>query len=363
MPQPSPPPAVLITGGAGFLGSHVVRGMLNDERYAGLKLLVLDDLSGGFLQNIPDSPCIEFVQGSILDDAAVDRIFREHTIRFVFHLAAYAAEGLSHFIRRFNYSNNLIGSVNLINASVRHQVERFVFTSSIAVYGSAQVPMTEATVPEPEDPYGISKLAVEMDLKAAERMFGLPFTIFRPHNVYGEFQNIGDRYRNVVGIFMNRILQNLSLPVFGDGSQQRAFSYVGDLIPAIIGSPFVAASRNAVFNVGASTPVSVKDLAEIVSREFGVTPNLEFLPPRNEVQIAWSDHSRCDEVFGAVPETSLADGIRRMATWVRSVGARRSQSFDNIEITDGLPPSWQPAELPEKHRPQATSPSGEVAAE
>ena len=114
---------------------------------------------------------------------------------------------MSHFIRRFNYQNNLIGSVNLINAAVNiGTVERFIFTSSIAVYGAAQVPMSEDTKPDPEDPYGISKYAVELDLRAAHDMFGLKYTIFRPHNVYGENQNMGDRYRNVIGIFMNQII-------------------------------------------------------------------------------------------------------------------------------------------------------------
>lgn len=127
---------------------------------------------------------------------------------YVYHLAAYAAEGLSHFIKRFNYNNNLIGSINLINASINTGVKCFVFTSSIAVYGtSPELPMTEATLACPEDPYGIAKYAVEQELKVSHEMFGLDYIIFRPHNVYGERQNIGDKYRNVVGIFMNQILQ------------------------------------------------------------------------------------------------------------------------------------------------------------
>jgi UDP-glucose 4-epimerase len=331
----------LITGGAGFIGSHLVRSVLSDARYAGQQVLVLDDLSGGFRENVPESDRCRFVEGSITDHRWIDELFAENDVRIVFHLAAYAAEGLSHFIRRFNYTNNLIGSVNLINASVRHRVERFVFTSSIAVYGAAQVPMRESDVPRPEDPYGIAKLAVEQDLHAAAEQFGLPFTIFRPHNVYGEFQNIGDRYRNVVGIFMNRLLQSQSLPVFGDGLQQRAFSYVGDLMPAMVSCPFVDASRGQVFNVGAARPVSVLELAQEVGRQFGVTPVIEHLPPRNEVRQAWSDHSRCNQVFGAAPETPLADGLKRMAAWVRERGPQRSRPFDDIELTDGLPPSWR----------------------
>jgi UDP-glucose 4-epimerase len=337
----NPESYVLITGGAGFLGAHVVRSVLQDFRYDGLSVLVIDDLSGGFLENLSDDPRLEVRQISIVDSTAVEGVFADFNIKFVFHLAAYAAEGLSHFIRRFNYQNNLIGSVNLINAAVVSGVEHFVFTSSIAVYGATQVPMTEDTVPSPEDPYGISKLAVELDLRAANEMFGLPFTIFRPHNVYGEFQNIGDRYRNVVGIFMNRIIQKQTLPIFGDGTQQRAFTYVADLMGPITSAPFVSEAAGQVFNIGASHPVSVRSLAELICEEFDVSPNIEFLSARNEVHIAWSDHTRCDHVFGNTPDTTLAEGVHRMAEWVRSVGPRTSSNFGSIEIEKGLPPSWR----------------------
>ena len=331
---------VLITGGAGFLGSHVVRSVLKDDRYNDYSVLVVDDLSGGFVTNLPDDSRLEFVEASIVNAAEMDALFEQFEIRYVFHLAAYAAEGLSHFIRRFNYQNNLIGSVNLINAAVRSDVAHFVFTSSIAVYGSGQVPMKEETVPAPEDPYGISKLAVELDLAAAHEMFGQPYTVFRPHNVYGEFQNIGDRYRNVVGIFMNNIISEKPLPVFGDGTQQRAFSYVADLMHPIVSAPFVPEAACEVFNVGASQPVSVRELAEVTCREFDVNPDLDFLPARNEVHKAWSDHSKCDSVFGPAEETPLEEGIHRMAEWVRAEGPRESQSFGEIEIEKGLPPSW-----------------------
>jgi UDP-glucose 4-epimerase len=154
----------LLTGGAGFLGTHLARSWLEHSAFADSSLVILDDLSGGFAANVPDDPRITFVRGSVTDAALVDDLFGQHQFRFVYHLAAYAAEGLSHFIRRFNYTNNLVGSMTLINASVRHEVECFVFTSSIAVYGSGQVPMTEQTLPRPEDPYGIAKYAVELDL-------------------------------------------------------------------------------------------------------------------------------------------------------------------------------------------------------
>src|SRR5205085_1430688 len=194
----------------------------------------------------------------ILDTELIDRLFDRHSFTYVYHLAAYAAEGLSHFIKRFNYNNNLIGSINLINASVNYGVRCFVFTSSIAVYGAGQSPMSEEMVPQPEDSYGIAKFAVERDLKVSHEMFGLDYVIFRPHNVYGERQNIGDRYRNVVGIFMNQIMRGEPMTIFGDGAQTRAFTYAGDIAPVIAEAPFNSEAAGEVFNVGADRPYAVR---------------------------------------------------------------------------------------------------------
>ena len=327
-------PTSLVTGGAGFIGSHVAAELLKREH----TVIVLDDLSGGFVENLPGGA--EFVEGSILDVALIDRLFDTHSFDFVFHLAAYAAEGLSHFIKRFNYNNNLIGSVNLINASVNHAVKRFVFTSSIAVYGSAPLPMTEETLPQPEDSYGISKYAVERELRVSHEMFGLDYVIFRPHNVYGEHQNIGDRYRNVIGIFMNQIMQGQPLSVFGDGEQTRAFSYIADVAPAIARSVDLPEAHNQIFNIGADTPYSVNHLAEVVMDAMGTRLPLNHLPARNEVVNAYSDHSKARRVFGDQPPVTLEEGIARMAGWAKAAGPRQSRYFGEIEIAKNLPPSW-----------------------
>src|SRR6266436_5728965 len=256
-------PTSLVTGGAGFIGSHVADELLS----RGHKIVVLDDLSGGFEDNVPSGAI--FVKGSILDTELIDRLFDRHNFTYVYHLAAYAAEGLSHFIKRFNYNNNLIGSVNLINASVNYGVRCVVFTSSIAVYGAGQSPMTEEMVPLPEDSYGIAKVAVEGELKVTHEMFGLDYVIFRPHNVYGERQHIGDRYRNVVGIFMNQLLKDQPMTIFGDGNQTRAFSYIGDVAPLIARSITTPAARNQTYNIGADEAVSVNDLAGLVAQAMG----------------------------------------------------------------------------------------------
>jgi UDP-glucose 4-epimerase len=324
----------LVTGGAGFIGSHVADELLSH----GHKVVVLDDLSGGFEDNVPSGAV--FVKGSILDVELVDRLFERYNFANVYHLAAYAAEGLSHFIKRFNYNNNLIGSVNLINASVNHGVRCFVFTSSIAVYGAGQSPMTEEMMPTPEDSYGIAKLAVERELKVTHEMFGLDYVIFRPHNVYGERQNIGDRYRNVVGIFMNQLMKSEPMTIFGDGEQQRAFTHIRDVAPIIAGCVDVPSARNQVFNVGADVPHTVNDLAQIVADAMGRDCRTVHLDPRNEVKVAFSDHSLADGVFGARQKMSLEEGIGQMAAWVRDHGSRESSVFEDIEIPKNLPPSW-----------------------
>jgi len=326
---------ILVTGGAGFIGSHVTEELVN----RGHQVTVLDDLSGGFLDNVDDGAT--FIQGSINDVALVNDLFAQTGFDYVFHLAAYAAEGLSHFIKRFNYHNNLIGSVNLINASINNGVKCFVFTSSIAVYGSSpELPMTEETPAHPEDSYGIAKLAVEQELKASKEMFGLDYIVFRPHNVYGERQNIGDKYRNVVGIFMNQILQGQPLTLFGDGNQTRAFSYIGDIAPIIAESIDVPEAYNQIFNIGADQPYSVNELANSIVKAMGVVPNMVHLPARNEVVDAYSAHQKIAGVFGERTLFTLDEGLHRMATWVKEHGARSSQEFENIEVVKNFPQAW-----------------------
>jgi len=327
-------PKSLVTGGAGFIGAHVVNELLK----LGHEVVVLDDLSGGFEDNV-NSKAI-FVKGSIVDSDCVNRLFEDHNFDYIYHLAAYAAEGLSHFIRVFNYTNNLIGSMNLLNKAVNSKVKCFIFTSSIAVYGALEPPMREVMVPEPEDPYGIAKLAVEYDLKAANKMFGLNYIIFRPHNVFGEYQNLGDKYRNVVGIFMNQLMQNKPLTIFGDGSQTRAFSYIGDVAPYIANSVNVKEAYNNTFNVGADNPYTVNQLAKTAMDVMNISGDIQYVASRNEVLHAHSDHTKIKKVFGETSALTLEEGMQKMAKWAKGVGIRKSKKFKNIEVMQNLPPVW-----------------------
>jgi UDP-glucose 4-epimerase len=327
---------ILVTGIAGFIGSHVADHLLR----AGHTVVGLDDLSGGFRENVPAQT--EFVEGSVCDRPLTEALFEKHRFDGVIHLAAYAAEGLSHFIKRFNYDNNLGGSVNLLSCAVNHDVKVFVFTSSIAVYGAGQVPMVETMRPEPEDSYGIAKFAFEQELEATRRMFDLPYVIFRPHNVYGPGQNIADRYRNVVGIFMRQALAGEPMTLFGDGHQTRAFSYIDDVAPVIARSVEMPKCWNEAYNIGADTPYEVLRIATEVATAFGVEEQLKFLEARKEVVDAYADHSKVHAAFGA-PEgggVPLGEGIARMAEWVRKTGVPTATPAPPVEIPRNLPEGW-----------------------
>ena len=179
---------VLITGNAGLLGSHLSRHLLDK----GFNVVGIDDLSGGYMDFV-DPRIVEsknFYNINLTEVEKLNKIFEDTKPDYVYHYAAYAAEGLSPFIRNFNYTSNLICSANIINACIKYNVKKIIFTSSMAVYGVGNPPFKEDQLPDPADPYGIAKYAVEMDLKLAHEQFGLNYTITRPHNVIGIYQNI-----------------------------------------------------------------------------------------------------------------------------------------------------------------------------
>ena len=295
----------------------------------------LDDLSGGFADNLhPDIPL--YVRDILTVD--LDDLFALYQVSHVWHLAAYAAEGLSHWVREHNVRSNYQTAARLTTAAVKHGVEGFYFTSSMAVYGGQDPPFTEAMTPRPEDPYGVAKYAAELDLHAASRLFGLPVTVFRPHNVYGPGQNIGDPYRNVVGKFMRQALEGEPITIFGDGLQTRAFSYITDIT-----GPMVRAHQEKhyghTFNIGGETPVTILDLAARVSALFDGVP-IVHLEERFEVKHAWCDHRNARQLLGFRPHVSFDVGLERMAGWVRKVGVRRSET-PTFEMTRNLPEFWR----------------------
>lgn len=327
---------VFVTGACGFVGRWVCHHLLAN----GKEVVALDDLSGGFVENLPEG--VNLYRGSITNQELVENIFRHHSPRFVFHVAAYAAEGLSPFIRTFNCQNNIEGSEVIINACINHNVECLVFTSSIAVYGAQTPPFCEWHKPDPMDPYGAAKAFTEASLRNATALHGLNHVIFKPYNIYGPYQNCGDPYRNVIGIFIRQCMEGKPMTIFGDGNQTRAFSYIDDVAPAIASVIDREERWNETFNIGGAKHYSVKELANEVAKAMGMADwSVVHLPERHEAKHAYCNNGRAKIAFGdLMPDVHLKEGLAKMAEWVKRAGLRKSKPFTNIEITKNLPPSW-----------------------
>jgi len=327
---------VLITGVAGLLGSHFSRYLLDK----GYEVHGIDDLSGGYLDNIGIS-LSRFHQINLLDKNALEYVFCLIKPDYVYHFAAYAAEGLSPFIRNFNYSNNLICSVNVINECVKQSVKKLIFTSSMAVYGSNPAPFTEDMQPKPEDPYGIAKYAVEMDIKQAHDQFGLNYTIVRPHNVIGIYQNIWDKYRNVIGIWIRRILNNEPILVFGDGEQTRAFSDIKFYMESF--EKLMTEGDSEIFNLGADKEYTLKEIALLVQKigqEYGYNSEIEQKEARHEVKNAYCNHDKAKKMLGFNDETDIEQTIREMFSWAKDQPTREIKQMP-YELNKGMYSFWK----------------------
>ena len=326
---------ILITGVAGLLGSNFSRFLLQK----GYSVSGVDNFSGGYKEFLPVHKKFSFYKRDLQEDS-LDNIFKKEKPNAVFHFAAYAAEGLSPFIRSFNYKNNLIASVNVINQCVKHEC-KLIFTSSMAVYGAGKTPFTEKTPRTPIDPYGIAKTTVEQDIKQAHNQFGLQYTIVRPHNVVGVYQNVWDKYRNVIGIFIRRALNKEPILIYGDGTQTRAFSDV-----AFYMSPFEKLIDNfndETFNIGADKFYSINHVAEMVqavSQRYGIEAKIEHKEKREEVKHAFCDHKKAKKLLHFKDDTCLENLIIKMFEWVKSEPNRKVKKM-KYEIEKGIYSYWK----------------------
>ena len=326
---------VLVTGVAGLLGANFSRYLVEK----GHEVVGIDDLTGGYESSIPDS--VNFYKLDLKDRVQVEGIFSVEKPDFVYHFAAYAAEGLSPFIRNYNYTNNVLCSANVINACINNDVKKLVFTSSMAVYGVGDPPFTEDQLPHPEDPYGIAKYAVEMDLKLAYEQFGLEYNIVRPHNVVGIYQNIWDRYRNVIGIWIRKSLNGEPLTIFGDGTQVRAFSDIKFYMEPF--EKLMTSHNEETFNIGADKDWTINDAARVVQKvaaEFGNHVDIEYLEKRNEVHTAYCDHTKAKELLGFEDDTDLEDTVRKMYQWAVDQPNRNVEYVD-YEVEKNIYSFWK----------------------
>lgn len=326
---------VLITGSAGMIGANLAHYLIENED---VDVYGMDDFSGGYHENL--HPEIKSYTINIVTSDIVDGIFNRIKPDVVYHLAAYAAEGLSPFIRSFNYTNNLVGTAKIINACIKHDVKRLVFTSSMAVYGRGEPPFTEETIPNPIDPYGVAKYACEMDIKIAQEQHGLEYCILRPHNVYGRMQNIWDKYRNVLGIWMYQHLNGQPLTVFGDGEQRRAFSHIDDIVRPLWLAGTSPASANQIINIGSEIDSSIKDAAQTLLSVIG-SGSIRYLDARHEVQQAYCTSNKAIDLLEFSDTINLKQGLTDMWNWARKQPIRPQQSWDEYELDIGMYNYWK----------------------
>jgi UDP-glucose 4-epimerase len=328
--------SVIITGVAGLLGCRMAEWILdNKPEY---HVIGIDNLFGGYIENV-DKRC-EFYKRDLSTDNISD-IFINNEVEYVFHFAAYAAEGLSPFMRMFNWRNNSVSTANVINQCIEHNVRRLVYTSSMSVYGhgNGKNRLDENDVPCPIDPYGVSKYACEMDIKIAGKQHGLDWCIIRPHNIYGEKQNIWDRYRNVLGIWMYQALSNKPMLIYGDGEQTRAFTYVADNLECLWDAATKKEVSHEIINLGGITPYTINEAARVLCEVTGYD-KLEYREERYEAKWVVPTYEKSMNLLGFKGETSLKDGLANMWEWAKKQPERLSYSWNNYEINKGIYSYW-----------------------
>jgi UDP-glucose 4-epimerase len=330
---------ILVTGGAGFMGSHLV-DLLIDE---GHRVVTVDNLSGGFRRNINSK--VKFIRGDLQNKKICDRAVKR--IDIIYHLAAHAAEGQSIFCPVYNAKANYIGFLQLIQSAINAGVKTFVHVSSMSVYGhQSELPIKESQPLMPKDPYGIVKTAIEWVLHAYQEVFGFNTVIIRPHNVYGERQNLTDPYRNVIGIFMNRILHDRPPIIYGDGLQSRAFTYIDDCTPYIAKAAFTKEAYGEAINIGSEKPITIKELVDLLLKVMGSKLKPVFAPERPlEVKHAYCSSEKAGKLLGYKTTTSIEEGLTRMAKWAKGLGPQHFRYWKRLEIPRNAPKVWTKKEL------------------
>jgi len=326
---------ILITGVAGLLGSNLADFLIDKN----INVVGVDDLSGGYIENV--NPNVKFFKLNLISDTkSLEELFDNFKFDYVYHLAAYAAEGLSPFIRNFNYNNNLIATTNVVNCCINYNVKRLIFTSTMAVYGENKTPFDESYVPNPIDPYGIAKYACEMDIKVAGEQHGLDWCIIRPHNVYGKKQNIWDKYRNVLGIWMNQHLNNKDLTIYGDGLQTRAFSYIDDSIEPLWNAAVFKEASKQIINLGGIYETTINEACDILLEVIGSGKKIH-LEKRHEVKHAFSTYQKSIDILKFNHKTNLKVGLTDMWNWAKKQPKRSQFMWDKYEIEKGIYNYWK----------------------
>ena len=329
--------SILITGVAGFIGSRMADWLIeNKPEY---EIVGIDNLSGGFIDNVNHD--VVFYKRDLVKDNISD-IFDKHNIIYVYHFAAFAAEGLSFFMPMYNNINNIIITDAILKECVKYNVKRLIYTSSMAVYGYGKnngSVFTEDDTPEPIDPYGMAKYTCERNIDIIDKHFGLDWCIIRPHNVFGAKQNIWDKYRNAIGIWMHQILNNKPLLIYGDGEQTRAFSFIDDCLESFWNAAIKEEASRQIINLGGEYVYSINEAAQMLCEIAGYD-KIEHKEGRHEVKYAVPSTDKQKKILGYKNTTYLKDGLIKMWEWAKKQPLREQYKWDTYEIEKGVYSYW-----------------------
>lgn len=333
---------VLVTGAAGFMGSHLVDSLLDEEH----EVFSLDDLSWGYAENVNSKS--KFTKLDLQKRHETEEYIIQVKPEYVFHLAADATEGRSQFTPINSTQRNYGAYLSLLVPCIKNGMKKMILASSMSVYGAQKPPFSEDMPRLPEDIYAISKAAMEHATEILSKVHKFKYTIIRPHNVYGPRQNLADPYRNVIAIFVNRMLQEKHFFIYGDGNQKRAFSYIDDFTPYILKAGFEDAANGEIFNIGPVQEQSINELSDLVLKIFFPDGNIpedmkpKYLPPRPlEVPDAWCTAEKAEKILGYKTTVSFEDGVRKMVEWAKSVGPMPFKYLDDLElVSENTPETW-----------------------
>jgi len=308
---------ILVTGGAGFIGSHLVDRLLNE----GFEVTIIDDLSTGNLENIAqhqDRDKFHFIKGDIRDLTLVKETMKD--IDAVFHEAALASVTISVQNPILTNDVNVTGTMNLLKAASDLHVKRFIWASSAAIYGNTPSPKKrEDMTPNPTSPYGVSKLAAENYVRLFHKVYGLETVSLRYFNVYGPRQrfDIQSAYGGAITIFTNRLLRNMSPVIYGDGEQTRDFVYIEEVVKANMLALNNKKAAGEAFNIGTGTPVSINQIAETLKEALNreKLKNIYTDPRPTDVRHGYADIGKAKRILGYNPIFSIKEGINELVNW------------------------------------------------
>jgi UDP-glucose 4-epimerase len=303
---------VLVTGGAGFIGSNIVRHLLAE----GITVTVLDNLSSGYEQNLSPFPRVDLIRGDIRDSSAVEGAMRGVTVAF--HLAASVGNKRSIDHPVDDSSINVLGTINVLEAARKHGARKVVFSSSAGIFGELKtIPIQEDHPAEPDTPYGASKLCAEKMCLAYGKLYNLEAVCLRYFNVYGVNQRY-DAYGNVIPIFAQRAITGQPIEIFGDGEQTRDFVNVDDVVQANYRAGMTAGVTGA-FNIASGTRVTINELTQMISEASGLWPAVEHKAPRpGDVRHSLADISAARNAFGYQPKVQLSSGLQEYMAWAKT---------------------------------------------